>query len=182
MTVLPAHFDCIVSNRSDLHQLRSGRFDKSSLGSMPLTKRAWAITTKIRFVVLTYMPVVPSNPHRALGFQVIDLGRIWVRHLLTRCRLPELVVRSRVHQESVLPPVEITGSDNTVDEPPETSSKYDSFAIDDRLLDDYPTRRAKQHGSDKPSSDRVVRIKFGGPPETRTPDPLIKSQLLYQLS
>ena len=24
--------------------------------------------------------------------------------------------------------------------------------------------------------------KFGGPPETRTPDPLIKSQLLYQLS
>ncbi len=23
---------------------------------------------------------------------------------------------------------------------------------------------------------------FGGPPETRTPDPLIKSQLLYQLS
>jgi hypothetical protein len=24
--------------------------------------------------------------------------------------------------------------------------------------------------------------KIGGPPETRTPDPLIKSQLLYQLS
>jgi hypothetical protein len=24
--------------------------------------------------------------------------------------------------------------------------------------------------------------KFGGPPETRTPEPLIKSQLLYQLS
>ena len=24
--------------------------------------------------------------------------------------------------------------------------------------------------------------RFGGPPETRTPDPLIKSQLLYQLS
>ena len=24
--------------------------------------------------------------------------------------------------------------------------------------------------------------KFGGPPETRTPNPLIKSQLLYQLS
>jgi hypothetical protein len=24
--------------------------------------------------------------------------------------------------------------------------------------------------------------KLGGPPETRTPDPLIKSQLLYQLS
>ena len=27
-----------------------------------------------------------------------------------------------------------------------------------------------------------VLEKFGGPPETRTPDPLIKSQLLYQLS
>ena len=31
-----------------------------------------------------------------------------------------------------------------------------------------------------------IRVKFegrfGGPPETRTPDPLIKSQLLYQLS
>ena len=26
------------------------------------------------------------------------------------------------------------------------------------------------------------RGEFGGPPETRTPDPLIKSQLLYQLS
>ncbi len=24
--------------------------------------------------------------------------------------------------------------------------------------------------------------RYGGPPETRTPDPLIKSQLLYQLS
>ncbi len=30
---------------------------------------------------------------------------------------------------------------------------------------------------------RALRKKsFGGPPETRTPDPLIKSQLLYQLS
>jgi hypothetical protein len=28
----------------------------------------------------------------------------------------------------------------------------------------------------------TCRIGFGGPPETRTPDPLIKSQLLYQLS
>jgi hypothetical protein len=28
----------------------------------------------------------------------------------------------------------------------------------------------------------VARRSFGGPPETRTPDPLIKSQLLYQLS
>jgi hypothetical protein len=28
----------------------------------------------------------------------------------------------------------------------------------------------------------MCRIRFGGPPETRTPDPLIKSQLLYQLS
>ena len=27
-----------------------------------------------------------------------------------------------------------------------------------------------------------VLERFGGPPETRTPDPLIKSQLLYQLS
>jgi hypothetical protein len=27
-----------------------------------------------------------------------------------------------------------------------------------------------------------VQEKNGGPPETRTPDPLIKSQLLYQLS
>ena len=27
-----------------------------------------------------------------------------------------------------------------------------------------------------------VGRKNGGPPETRTPDPLIKSQLLYQLS
>ena len=82
----------------------------------------------------------------------------------------------------MLPPVEIVASDHTVDEPP-TSSKYNSFATDDRLVDDYPTRlRAKQHGLDKPSSDRGVRIKFGGPPETRTPDPLIKSQLLYQLS
>ena len=27
-----------------------------------------------------------------------------------------------------------------------------------------------------------VLEKIGGPPETRTPDPLIKSQLLYQLS
>ena len=29
---------------------------------------------------------------------------------------------------------------------------------------------------------RVPVERFGGPPETRTPDPLIKSQLLYQLS
>jgi hypothetical protein len=28
----------------------------------------------------------------------------------------------------------------------------------------------------------LILGKFGGPPETRTPDPLIKSQLLYQLS
>jgi len=28
----------------------------------------------------------------------------------------------------------------------------------------------------------VAGKSFGGPPETRTPDPLIKSQLLYQLS
>lgn len=179
VTVLPAHFDCIVSNRSDLHQLRSGHFDKSSLRSMPLTKRAWAITAKIHFVVLTYMPVVPSNPHRALGFQVIDLGRIWVRHLLTqnsRKPLPAtgVVVLSLVHQESALPeflPVEIVASDTHW------------MNLQNRLEDDYSTRlRSKQHGLDKPRSEGVAGIKFGGPPETRTPDPLIKSQLLYQLS
>lgn len=83
------------------------------------------------------MPVVPSNPHRALGFQVIDLGRIWVRHLLTQnsMRLPAtgLVVLSLVHQESGVARV-LAGRDcrfgHTLDEPPETSSKYGSFAID----------------------------------------------------
>jgi hypothetical protein len=84
VTVLPAHFNCIVSNRSDLHQLCIRHFDKSSLCSVALTKCAWAITAKINFLVLTHVTIVPSNPHRALGFQVIDLSRIWVRHRLTQ--------------------------------------------------------------------------------------------------
>ena len=39
----------------------------------------------------------------------------------------------------------------------------------------------KKAVADRLSSSGII-LKLGGPPETRTPDPLIKSQLLYQLS
>ena len=100
-----------------------------------------------------------------------------------------VVVLSLVHQESALPeflPVEIVASDThwmNLQKHRVSMVLSPLMRPNDRLEDDYSTRlRSKQHGLDKPRSEGVARIKFGGPPETRTPDPLIKSQLLYQLS
>ena len=76
VAIVPTHFDGVVSNRADSYQLRVGRIDKSSLRSMPLTKRARTVSAQINFIVLADMPVIPGDADGAIRFYVVDLG--WV--------------------------------------------------------------------------------------------------------
>ena len=62
---------------------------------------------------------------------------------------------------------------------PKSTSKTDDLAMATR------TEHGQMKLLDQMTFDGQARKcleRYGGPPETRTPDPLIKSQLLYQLS
>ena len=43
-------------------------------------------------------------------------------------------------------------------------------------------KKIKLNGKNKKAAEAIAPTVFGDPPETRTPDPLIKSQVLYRLS
>jgi hypothetical protein len=76
VTVVPAEFDGVVTDRADLLQPCPRNGNKISLHPMPLAQCTGTVSTQILLRVFSDVAIIPSDPNEALRFDMVNFSRI----------------------------------------------------------------------------------------------------------